>query len=228
LVSCSHTAVSLKKAKKHWSRNDFEWLAGMEVECKPSDEGCNQLHLMKGDACYRLAKAGKEPLKHFECAATSLERGIRETRQWRLEDLDLNRAQTYENLCESLRELQFMKKGVESEEVTRKLRLTAEEFLASEPGSVAAVYFLNKARLVGLADCLNRPDSCPRLCREIESMVSDLRPTEGSWHEVRTEPGLPLQAGSDRVHPCGVPVTAREIYRVVSRKEVSPWHTRVR
>ncbi len=203
LLSCSHSVVSLKKAKKHWSQNDLEWLAGMEVECKPSDEGCNQLHLIKGDACYRLAKAGKSPLEHFECAAAHLERGIRETRQWRLEDLDLNRAQTYENLCESLRELQFMKKGGESEEVTRKLRLAAEEFLASEPGSVAAVYFLNIARLVELEDCLNRPASCPGLCREIEAMISDLedalpkaqgtryeRNVQHLYRQVLTEQGL--------------------------------------
>ncbi len=189
LASCG-SLKQLKKAKEHWKENDFEWLAGMDVKCRASDEGCNQLHLIKGDACYRLAKSDRDPLKNFECAAEHLAEGIRQTDKWRLDDIDLNQAQTYENLCESLRELQFMKKGKESEGITKRLRLTAGEFLEREPGNPAAIYFLNNARLVGLADCMNMPASCPGLCGELQEMLSDIEKARSTARGTRYEQNL--------------------------------------
>jgi len=190
MASCSSTITSLKKAKEYWKVNDFGRLADMKVDCKASDEGCNQLHLLKGDACYRLAKAGKSPLKYYECSAVHLDTGIRQTKKWQMEGLDLNRAQVYENLCESLRELQFMKKGEESEEFTRRLLLTSKEFLALEPGNPAATYFLNIAKLVELSDCLNHPAACPRLCRQIEEMISDIEGVLPASRDTRYEKNL--------------------------------------
>ena len=105
----------LKQFKDHSARSDWAWVAQQPVTCAASSDGCNQLHLIKGDACYRLAKQGAEPRAHYQCAADELETGIAQTKVWRESGLDLNRAQTYENLCESLRNLQDMERGAAAE-----------------------------------------------------------------------------------------------------------------
>jgi hypothetical protein len=94
-----NTLKPLKEAKELAAQADYQALATIEIKCKASCEGCNQLHLLKGDACYRLAKAGTAPEKHYACAASHLAKGIEMTQFWQMETFDLNRQQTYTNLC---------------------------------------------------------------------------------------------------------------------------------
>jgi hypothetical protein len=172
LAGC--TAGQLGKAKEHWAKQDYEWIAKQDVTCEPSDDGCNQRHLIKGDACYRLAKSGKEAEKNYECAMSQLETGIAQTRDWKLNDLDLNRAQTYENLCESIRNLQDMKKGAEADALTGRLVYTSQAFLSVEPGNLAGVYFLNSARFSMLTKCRNHPEKCPELCDNLKAVDNEI------------------------------------------------------
>ena len=111
LLTACGTVGQLNKTKKHWHKQDYQWIAEQEISCKPSEQGCNQLHLLKGDACFRLAKQDVDPPTHYPCSAKHLALGIEQTREWQLKDLDLNRAQTYENLCESLRQWQDLERG---------------------------------------------------------------------------------------------------------------------
>ncbi|MBI4596735.1 MAG: hypothetical protein HY730_10250, partial [Candidatus Tectomicrobia bacterium] len=104
----------LSQFKKHYDSQEYTWIAEQEVSCSPSEEGCNQLHLIKGNACYELATHGQSPLRYFECSATHLEMGIDQTRQWQLEKFNLNRPQNHENLGESLRRWRDLEKGAKA------------------------------------------------------------------------------------------------------------------
>jgi hypothetical protein len=164
----------LEKTKKHWSDGDFAWIAEQEVTCQASEEGCNQLHLLKGDACFRLAKQGVDARTSYECAATHLEIGIQQTTNWQLGDLDLNRAQTYENLCEALRQWQDMERGDGANRITQRLLNTAQEFLTVEPENLAAIYFLSSAQFTTLRRELLHPDDSRALCGKLNEILQAL------------------------------------------------------
>jgi hypothetical protein len=173
LATCG-TVGQLGETKKHWNDKDYEWIANREVECKASDEGCNQMHLIKGDSCYRLAKADKEPQRFYQCAFDELQTGIDQTKEWKPGELDLNRSQTYENLCESTRNLQDLKKGAEADEMTKRLVSISQAFLAAEPGNLAGIYYLNSARFTMLGRCLVDPGKCPSLCENLKATEQEL------------------------------------------------------
>lgn len=173
LVACGSVG-RLGKFKAHWNEKDYAWIAEQEVACTASEEGCNQLHLLKGDACFRLAKQGIEARTHYACAATHLETGIQQTTDWRLEGLDLNRAQTSENLCEALREWQDLEQGDAAEGITRRRLAAAQAFLAAEPTHPAAVYFLNSARFTLLRKELLHPVDAGALCGRLSEILRAL------------------------------------------------------
>ena len=178
LLAACGTVGQLNKTKKHWQAQDYQWIAGQEISCKPSEEGCNQLHLLKGDACFRLAKQDVEPLAHYQCSAKHLNLGIQQTSDWQLKELDLNRAQTYENLCESLRQWQDLERGQRARQVAGLLLQTAEEFLAAEPGNLAAIYFLSSARYTMLQPELLDPSDPQTLCRQLKGILEAVEANE--------------------------------------------------
>lgn len=144
---CSKSLKELETFKQRSSAGNYEWIAAQPVLCEPGDEGCNQLHLIKGDACFQLAKGSTDAAKHYQCAADELELGIHQTTQWKQGDLNLNRAQNYENRCESLRNLQDLQKGDAGKATGERFLAAAEEFAGVEPNHVGAIYFVSKARL---------------------------------------------------------------------------------
>ncbi|MFY9269852.1 MAG: hypothetical protein WAO55_08925 [Candidatus Manganitrophaceae bacterium] len=197
----------LKEMKKDWKEGDYASVAAEKVLCKPSIDGCNQLHLMKGDACFRMAKQGVEPRRHYQCAADHLEEGIHQTREWRLEGLDLNRPQTYENLSESLRQWQDMEKGAEADLLTERLLKTSEAFLQAEPGNPAGIYFQASARLTLLHKALLHPERSPGLCKELNDALNPLLAAlprvggtryEPNYHRLR----LDIQGAKQAVPGC--------------------------
>jgi hypothetical protein len=173
LAACGSVG-QLGKFKAHWNEQDYAWIAEQEVACTASEEGCNQLHLLKGDACFRVAKQGVEARTHYACAATHLETGIAMTANWQAEGLNLNRAQTYENLCEALRERQDLEQGEAAEGITGRLLATAQAFLAAEPAHPGAVYFLNSARFTLLRKELLHPADAGALCGKLNELLRAL------------------------------------------------------
>ena len=171
---CTGTVRELGKAKEHARSGDLAWIAAQDVNCKETCEGCNQLHLLKGDACYRLAKQGQEPLKQYPCAAQHLETGISMTKQWQMESFNLNRPQTYVNLCESLRNWRDLLAGGEADTSNERLLKDAQAFLAAEPGNPCGIYFVNDARYAKLRPCLLHPERCPALCGDLHSMLQSI------------------------------------------------------
>lgn len=168
------TTKSLGKAKDLAGKGDYAAVTGLAIDCDASCEGCNQLHLLKGDACYRLAKNGQEPLKHYPCAVAELAEGIRLTKQWQMEAFNLNRPQTYTNLCESLRNWRDLSKGSEADAIDEQLLKTSREYLSAEPGNPCAIYFLNNAEYAGQRACLLHPENCPSLCTKLQGMQQSI------------------------------------------------------
>lgn len=188
---CSFSTVrQLDKAKEQAGKGDYPSVSAMEVTCDAACEGCNQLHLVKGDACYRLAKQGRDPLKQYGCAATEFSEGIRQTNQWPLETANLNRPQTYENLCESLRNWRDLSRGGEADAINGRLLDTAQAFLAAEAGNPCALYFLYNAHYATLRPCLLNPASCPDLCRNLQGMLQNIEAAVPSSRGSHCEQGM--------------------------------------
>lgn len=170
---CSPTVSLLGKAKQRAAAGDYAPNSKMEVQCTAQDEGCNQLHFLKGDACFRLAEQDVDPRANFSCAAEHLKLGIDQTKQWQTGNLTLNRSRAYENLCESLRRLRGLE-GERAGDINNLLLAAARQFRTLEPRSPAAVYFVENARYNGLHSCLLHPERCPALCGELASIVQNL------------------------------------------------------
>jgi hypothetical protein len=179
------TQRSLDHAKQLAQKQDYAAIAAMKVSCEESCEGCNQLHLLKGDACYRLAKQGQEAAKNYSCAAAELSTGIQQTKQWQMQSFNLNRPQNYENLCESLRNGRDLSKGSEADAINTHLLQSAQEFRSAEPANACAAYFLANARYAQQHTCLLHPDKCPSLCVDLQAMLqqlNDAAPTAQGSH----------------------------------------------
>ncbi len=173
LVACG--PIKGLETLKSWSdAGQYSRIAEYTVDCTPDAEGCNQLHLIQGDACFRLAKQGDAPDTHLACAVRELKLGISQTREWRLAPLDLNRAQTYENLCEALRLSRDNERGQAATALNDELLATAQEFRRSEPDSLSAPYFVNNAAFAGLQPALVRGMDPPALCRSLGALLDDL------------------------------------------------------
>ncbi|MDX1810362.1 MAG: hypothetical protein R3240_00320 [Gammaproteobacteria bacterium] len=173
LVACGTTG-DLNKMKKDYNNGDFAKVISREVKCKDDDKGCNQIHLLRGNACYQLGKKEKTT-KYYDCAITHLEKGIKLTSDWDMGKFNLNRDQNYINLCESIRERQDLSKGEEAEQYTRRLLKTSEDFVSVAPENLAAIYFKNSAKFTLLRKpILSAPDD-PQVCGAIRGIVTSLK-----------------------------------------------------
>lgn len=169
LISLTLSACAtrqLKNFKEDAANSQWQKIAEDEVNCEAEDEACNQLHLIKGDACYRLAKQNAETSKNYQCAAEQLELGIRQTTDWGAAESSIgNRAQYYENWCESLRLLRSeQSSNAAAEPYNQKLLSCAREFLQA-PGQLqpAATFFLHNAELAAVRFRISDPGNCQTL-----------------------------------------------------------------
>lgn len=162
----------LKNLKESAAQGQWQEIADAEVDCQADDETCNQLHLLKGDACYRLAKQHTDSIKNYQCAAEQLELGIRLTPDWNVAAPVVgNRAQYYENWCESLRLLRSEQTSTAAAQpYNQKLLSCAREFLQA-PGQLqpAATFFLHNAELAAIRFQIDDTGSCQALTQLQES-----------------------------------------------------------
>ena len=166
----------LKNLKELAGKSQWQEIAAAEVDCDADDEACNQLHLLKGDACYRLAKQNSEPVKHYQCAAEHLESGIHLTTDWSNAEPTVGpRSQYYENWCESLRLLRSEQtSNTAAAPYNQKLLSCAREFLQA-PGQLrsAATFFLHNAELAAIRFQIGDPGSCQALSELLREETQD-------------------------------------------------------
>lgn len=153
----------LKNFKEAAAHNNWQEIAAAEVDCKADDQACSQLHLLKGDACFRLAKQNADSLKNYQCAAEQLELGIQQTPDWNTAEAEIGeRAQYFENWCESLRLLRSEQiNTAAATPYNEKLLGCAREFLKA-PGDLkpAATFFLHNAELAKIRFRIDETGSC--------------------------------------------------------------------
>ena len=172
ISACAVTA--LKKEQELYDQEQYAQLVKIELNCKANDTGCNKRNLLKGNACYFLAKQAQsankveEAKQRYDCAIKHLHSGIAWTQNWDITDRDQN----YENLCESLRNRQDYASGQEAGLYTSQLLETANEFRKLAAAHPAAIYFYNSARFTSLRPqiIMNSPAACP----EINDILTDI------------------------------------------------------
>ncbi|WP_415878113.1 hypothetical protein [Methylomonas sp. TEB] len=166
LLASGCATRQLKNFKEAADENNWHEIAEAEVDCKADDETCNQLHLLKGDACYRLAKQNTDSIKNYQCAAEQLEQGIHLTTDWAAAEAIVGqRAQYFENWCESLRSLRSEQTSTAAAKpYNQKLHACAREFLQA-PGDLkpAATFFLHNAELAAIRFQIDDTGSCQAL-----------------------------------------------------------------
>lgn len=154
---------------------DYGWIAAQAVTCEQASDVCGQLHLIKGDACFRLAKADTTPLENYTCAAAELEKGLAFNRSWSEAAVQL---QFQENLCESLRNLYDLQSGAPAAQTLERFIDAAEGLYQLAPESVAAVYYLAHALLRQVQPALldlnaaRRLPVCSRLKRSLANVLT--------------------------------------------------------
>lgn len=175
-LSACGTVRQVEQFKELSNQQRYAEVAAQEVQCQPTEDGCNQLHLIKGDACFRLAKGGVDPdARYLACAADELQAGIQATSDWPSEEAVIGkRAQYYENLCESLRLLQDNQSTTEAANTNVRLLSTAEDFLQAEPGHLAATYFINSARLAQFQLDPQKLQESNSACATLNELLVDL------------------------------------------------------
>jgi hypothetical protein len=175
LIFSGCVGLQLSQIQKHAARDDHEWIAAQAINCQRASDGCSQLHLAKGDACFRLAKLGRKPAVNFACAADELKSGLALIPNGDASEVPL---QHQENLCESLKNLHKLQSGQLAERTLDRLVEAAKALYQLTPESVPSVYYLATARLMQIEPLLQditataRVPVCNRLKRTLTHALS--------------------------------------------------------
>lgn len=173
LTACSATVSQLDKAKDLGEAGEYEQIAAFNIECAAGEQGCNQLHLIKGDACLRLAQREENSVRYYDCAITHLSTGIDQTRG---KTTPIGSLETYyENLLEALRQRQDLARSLaESAPFTEQLASRAGRFQAAYPDSPAGPFYQASARLTMVLNRLTSGGNSAVICRELNDILNDL------------------------------------------------------
>jgi hypothetical protein len=178
LAGCGLKALDAMKDAHRQGR--FAEVAAMTVDCDPGDARCGQMHLLKGDACYRrgrraeAAAADSTAEAHFRCAARHLGTGIRQTEAagaagWRVAGGD--RRQWYTNRAESLRQLQDLRVGDSARAVSRRLLAFGQSYREAVPEAAAPHFYVATARYALLQPrLLDAPDGDEAVCSALDTI----------------------------------------------------------
>ena len=168
-------SLHLSRFQQHAARDDHEWIAAQAIPCQKVSDGCGQLHLIRGDACFRLAQMGRDPAVNFACAADELEKGLALKPSWDAPDVQL---QYQESLCNCLKRLHGLRSGKKAEQTLDRLVEAAKALYKLAPESLPAVYYLASARLMRIEPMLGdinaatRVPICIRLKRTVNRVLA--------------------------------------------------------
>jgi hypothetical protein len=174
--------MQLRQFRAHAARGDHEWIAAQTITCPTPSNGCAQLYLVKGDACFHLAKTGRNPAVNFTCAADELSQGIALKPSWEAAGVQLA---YQEDLCESLISLQALQTGETAKQTRGRLMDAAKALYQLAPESVPAVYYLAGARLGQMEIMLvnisaaTRVPVCIRLKRTVTRVLAVMETAKG-------------------------------------------------
>jgi hypothetical protein len=156
-------------------QGDDAWIVAQPINCETTSSSCGRLHLIKGNACLRLAKQGKEPATHYACATDELAKAMALTPTWNNLDEQLEMSERY---CDALDKLQRLQFGKAANETRDRLLDAAQSLYQLAPDSVPAIYYMSVARLRQLTprlEALNAAERlpvCTRLKRTINHVLT--------------------------------------------------------
>ena len=170
VVGCAPTIRELADAKKVADAGDYTTLANREVTCARSDRGCNQVHLIKGDACFRLATGGDAG--RWDCAIRHLALGLDMTGGTTTEMASTQ--PHYESLLEALRQRRDAAHShAEAAPFTAQLETRAQAFHRAFPKAPGGYYYLASARLTQALDTADTaPTAACRTLNDLQSLLA--------------------------------------------------------
>ena len=167
-AGCS-TGRQLSHLKEEAAAGNYAAIAAEDVTCTQGDRGCNQIHLIKGDACFRLAARG-DPAR-WDCAIEQLALGIDTTGGATTE---MGSTQPYyENLLEALRQRRDSSRSrAEAAPFTAQLESRAQAFHDAFPEAPAGYYYLASAQLTRALDAADTaPESTCRMLNDLQRLL---------------------------------------------------------
>jgi hypothetical protein len=167
------TGMQLAQFEKHAARGDHEWIAEQEIDCRKASDGCSRLHLIKADACLRLAEANHSPAVNYACAADELDQGLALKPSW--EDVVVQ-LDYQEKFCDSLSRLQDLQSGEGAQWRPDRFVEAAKDLYQLAPDSVAAVYYLSRSRLKAIEPMLTDINAATRIpvCNRLKRSLTDV------------------------------------------------------
>jgi hypothetical protein len=181
MVFAGCAAIQLNSFNKHAANGNHAWIAAQTITCDKASNVCGRLHLIKGDACFHLAKVDPASVANYACAADELELGLSLNRSWANPTLQ---RQFQENLCESLENLQDLQSNEAAAQTLARFEDAAKGLYQLAPRSASAVYYLSAARLKQVQSMLmdinpaDRIPVCNRLKRALTNVLSMMEATK--------------------------------------------------
>lgn len=180
LSGCTH--LQLNQFHRHAAHGDHEWIAAQAIACQRASDACGQLHLLKGEACFRLAMMGKKPTVNFTCSADELQKGLALKSSWQ----DAGAPLVFqEYLCESLLRLQDLQSDEVAQQTRDRLMEAAKALYQLAPESIPAAYYLSSARLIQIEPMLREINAaaqvpvCIQLKRTVTRVLSLMETAKG-------------------------------------------------
>jgi hypothetical protein len=175
LASCSAVApqsvTQLDTMKANAAKGDLQANANATVSCVASDQGCYQIHLLKGDACYALSRQAQGAARRTDdtCAATELGAGVaqapgEQTPAGSTHDYAVKRLEALHDLIDTRRA------GDPSGADT--LAAAAQDFLQRYSNDPAGIYYLASARMTTAQDQFVATRNKPALCAALPGIAS--------------------------------------------------------
>jgi hypothetical protein len=174
------SCTSLSKAKHLHNDREYAELAVFEFFCKSEDNGCNQLHLLKGDACFRIVKNTSDSqaeLTVLDCAANELTTGIEMTKAW--DDVPIDPIKIFENACEATRLRADFGERTRYESM---LSANAKKFLNFAPNFPGAIYYNARADFYMLKQSQNPCNALQTLHARMRSALQHIK-TDNRYSE---------------------------------------------
>lgn len=175
--------LRVHQMQRRAARGDDAWIIAQSIDCETPSPSCGQLHLIKGNACLRMAEQNRERITDYACASDELAKAIALTPAW--DDLD-QQLEAGERYCDALDSLQRLQSGKAADDTRDRLWDAAQSLYQLAPDSVPAVYYISIARLrqlsarISTIDAANRLPICSRLKRTVNDILSRM---ETARHE---------------------------------------------
>lgn len=160
LAACA-TVREVDDVQTMFNEKKFDAVAAHEIKCKDSDDGCNKVYLLKGEACLAVAR--------LDCAVDNTSKGIALTKNWSA--VGLEAARFHGNLCEALRDRRDeATSGTAAAADFARLKAAATGFAKAAPDNIGAVYW---TQLVAFEEAKSR--SGLAACTPLDSVALQLQ-----------------------------------------------------